>query len=87
MCLHRSASEAVINELVEDDWRGRIIGMYGSAGAAGFALGPVVLILTGTEGLLPFIVTAAFIGVASLPLFWLPKNATRQTTGRVRAAV
>lgn len=69
-----SASEAVINELVDDNWRGRIIGMYGSAGAAGFALGPVVLILTGTEGLLPFVVTAAFIGIASLPLFWLPDD-------------
>ena len=55
-----SASEAVINELVDDDWRGRIIGVYGSAGAAGFALGPIVLILTGTQGLLPFIVTVLF---------------------------
>lgn len=69
-----SASEAVINELVDDDWRGRIIGMYGSAGAAGFALGPIVLILTGTQGLLPFAVTAAFIAAASLPLFWLPND-------------
>ena len=69
-----SASEAVINELVDDDWRGRIIGVYGSAGAAGFALGPIVLILTGTQGLLPFVVTAAFIVVAMLPLFWLPNE-------------
>ena len=69
-----SASEAVINELVDDDWRGRIIGIYGSAGAAGFALGPIVLILTGTQGLLPFVVTAAFIVVAMLPLFWLPNE-------------
>ena len=66
-----SASEALINELVDDDWRGRIIGIYGSAGAAGFALGPLVLIATGSEGLTPFAVTAAIIIVASLPLFWL----------------
>jgi len=26
-----SASEAVINELADDDWRGRTIGVYGSA--------------------------------------------------------
>jgi len=70
-----SASETVINELADDNWRGRIIGMYGSAGAAGFALGPLVLIMTGTEGLLPFIVTAAFVAAASLPLFWLPNEA------------
>jgi MFS family permease len=70
-----SASETVINELADNDWRGRIIGMYGSAGAAGFALGPIVLIMTGTAGLMPFIVTAAFVAAASLPLFWLPNEA------------
>jgi len=66
-----SASEAVINELVDDNWRGRIIGIYGSAGAAGFAMGPLVLVATGSEGLMPFVVTAAIIVIASLPLFWL----------------
>ena len=67
-----SASEAVINDLVDDNWRGRIIGIYGSAGAAGFAMGPLVLVATGSEGLTPFVVTAFIIIIASLPLFWLP---------------
>ncbi|HSG96787.1 MAG TPA: MFS transporter [Woeseiaceae bacterium] len=71
-----AASEAVINELADDNWRGRIIGIYSSAGAAGFALGPLVLVLTGTEGLLPFVVTAGFIAMASLPLFWLHNEAS-----------
>ncbi len=66
-----SASEAVINELAEDNWRGRIIGIYGSAGAAGFALGPLVLIMTGTSGLLPFVVTAGLVIFAGIPLIWL----------------
>jgi len=66
-----SASETVINELADENWRGRIIGVYGSAGAAGFALGPLILIATGTDGLLPFVVTAVFVIAASLPLFWL----------------
>jgi MFS family permease len=66
-----SASEAVINELADDDWRGRIIGIYGSAGAAGFAMGPLVLVATGSQGLTPFVVTAALIVIASLPLLWL----------------
>ena len=60
-----SASETVINELADDNWRGRIIGMYGSAGAAGFALGPLVLIMTGTPGILPLAVTAAIVTSAS----------------------
>lgn len=70
-----SASEIVINELADEDWRGRIIGVYGSAGAAGFAVGPLILIMTGTDGLLPFIVTAAFVVAAGLPLFWLRNEA------------
>ena len=70
-----SASESVINELAADNWRGRIIGIYGSAGAAGFALGPIVLLITGTQGLLPFVVTAVVVVTASLPLFWLGREA------------
>ena len=66
-----SASETIINELADENWRGRIIGVYGSAGAAGFALGPLVLIATGTTGLLPFVVTAGLVMLASLPLFWM----------------
>ncbi len=69
-----SASEVVINELADDNWRGRIIGVYGSAGAAGFALGPIVLIITGTDGLLPFVVTSGLIAAAAVPLFWLPRE-------------
>lgn len=75
-----SASESVINELAADNWRGRIIGIYGSAGAAGFALGPLVLIVTGTEGLQPFMVTAALVIAASLPLFWLGREASADSS-------
>ena len=69
-----SASEVVINELADENWRGRIIGVYGSAGAAGFALGPLILIVTGTDGILPFAVTSGLIAAAALPLFWLPRG-------------
>jgi len=63
------SSEALINELVEDHWRGRVIGIYAAAGAAGFALGPLLLIVTGSDGMLPFYATSAFIMLAGLPLF------------------
>ncbi len=72
-----SASETVINELADDNWRGRILGIYGSAGAAGFALGPLVLVITGTSGILPFAVTAVLVASASLPLFWLRNRASK----------
>jgi len=64
------ASEALINELAEDRSRGRVIGIYASAGAAGFALGPLLLIFTGSQGLLPFAATSAMVLLASLPLFF-----------------
>lgn len=76
-----SSSETVINELAHDNWRGRIIGVYGSAGAVGFAMGPMVLILTGTENLTPFVVTALFILAASLPLFWLHNESGTNDSG------
>jgi len=63
------SSEALINELAEEQWRGRIIGFYASIGAAGFALGPLVLILTGSEGMAPFYATSAMILLAGIPLF------------------
>ncbi len=64
------ASEALINELAEERIRGRVVGIYGSAGAAGFALGPLLLIITGSQGLLPFAATSSLILAASLPLFF-----------------
>lgn len=82
-----SASEAVVNELTSDAWRGRIVGVYGSAGAAGFALGPLILILTGTEGLLPFAVTGTLILLAGLPLFWLKEDADARDRGETAGLV
>ena len=63
------SSEALINELAEERWRGRIIGFYSSVGAAGFAMGPLLLILTGSEGMAPFYATTTMILLAAIPLF------------------
>jgi MFS family permease len=63
------SSEALINELAEEHWRGRIIGIYAAVGAAGFALGPLLLILTGSDGMLPFYATSGLILCAGIPLF------------------
>jgi MFS family permease len=64
-------SETLINDLAEDRWRGRIIGLYAAVGAAGFAMGPLLLILTGSEGMLPFYSTSALILLAGIPLFFV----------------
>jgi MFS family permease len=62
-------SEALINELAEERWRGRVIALYTSFGAAGFATGPLLLILTGSEGMLPFYSTSVLVLCAAIPLF------------------
>lgn len=62
------ASEALINELAQERWRGRIIGVYSAVGAAGFALGPLLLIITGSEDMTPFVTTAVVTLLAGLPL-------------------
>ncbi len=69
------SSEALINGLAPDHQRGRIISVYSSVGAAGFALGPLLLILTGSTGMLPFLATSGMILAAALPLFLVQRQA------------
>ena len=71
------SSEALINELAPERSRGRIVGIYTSLGSAGFALGPLLLVLTGSEGLLPFVCTSAMILLAGVPLL-RSRNPMRQ---------
>lgn len=60
--------ETWINTLADDTNRGRMIALYSMALFGGFALGPVLLGWTGTEGWGPFVVGAAGILLAVLPL-------------------
>lgn len=75
------ASEALINELAAERWRGRIIAIYASVGAAGFALGPLLLIITGSEGMAPFIATSVMILLAGLPLFFVTHRRLEHSGG------
>lgn len=76
------ASEALINELAVDQWRGRVIGIYSSVGSAGFALGPLLLVLTGSEGYLPFAATAATVALSAMPLLLVQRAASAPPDGR-----
>jgi MFS family permease len=80
------ASEALINELAEERSRGRVIGIYSSAGAAGFALGPLLLIFTGSQGMLPFVATSSLVLAASVPLFFAHGH-RMATTGQAHDGV
>jgi len=76
------SSEALINELAVERWRGRIIAIYASVGAAGFALGPLLLIITGSEGMLPFVTTSVMILLAGLPLLFVTHHHLEISDGK-----
>ncbi|MCA8931632.1 MAG: MFS transporter [Rhodospirillaceae bacterium] len=54
-------SEALLNHTARDDDRGRLIGWYSAVFMGGMALGPVVLTMAGSEGVLPFAIGAAIV--------------------------
>ncbi len=49
--------------------RGLVLGIYGTVLALGFATGPLLFSLIGSEGALPFIVGATAILLAAIPVF------------------
>jgi MFS family permease len=61
-------SEAAINALAPPERRGRILALYATAFSLGYAGGPLLLALTGSEGVLPFLVAAGLLLAAALPL-------------------
>ncbi len=63
------ASETWINEIAEDHYRGRIIGIYTFMISITFAIGPLFVLVLGVEGFLPFVVPALIIGLAFIPLW------------------
>ena len=64
------ASETWINAVAEERSRGRVLAIYGAVLSGSFALGPLMISFTGTEGWLPFLVAAGLIASAGLPLLW-----------------
>jgi MFS family permease len=67
-------SEVWIIALSPPERRGRILGLYTSVISAGFAAGPLSLLLVGTEGWPPFLVgVAAFLACAVILAAVLPR--------------
>lgn len=74
-------SEAWLNAVTAERIRGRVIGVYATVMAAGFALGPLLLITLGGAGLLPFIVCAAIIGASVLVILPLRRRSAAELDG------
>lgn len=60
-------SEFLINDMATPKTRGRLLGLYAALFAGGMAAGPLILLLTGTDGAAPFWAGAALVGLAGIP--------------------
>ncbi|HER26638.1 MAG TPA: MFS transporter, partial [Rhodospirillales bacterium] len=67
-------SESWLNMLTSDGNRGRIIGLYAVLFSAGFALGPLVVSVTGSHGLVPFAITAVVMAGSAVPMLMLARR-------------
>lgn len=62
------ASEAAVNLLAEDKQRGRVMGLYATVFCFGYAAGPSLIALTGSGGMLPFMVAIGLLTSSLVPL-------------------
>ncbi len=64
------ACDVWVNQVAEEKTRGRIIGIYGFVLAGGFAVGPLIINVTGIEGWAPFITGAVIVALGAILLAW-----------------
>lgn len=62
------ASEVWVNRLATGPGGGRLIGFYATSFAAGLTIGPLILVFTGTQGALPFLVTSGLMLISVIPV-------------------
>jgi MFS family permease len=62
-------SEYWINMTAPPKKRGMVLGIYATGLAVGFAVGPLLFSAVGSEGIMPFLVGAAIILLAAIPIF------------------
>lgn len=62
-------SEYWINMSAPPRKRGLVLGIYATGLAVGFAIGPLLFSAVGSEGILPFLVGAAIILLAAIPIY------------------
>lgn len=70
LCVNTSfiLSEFWINALAPAGKRGLVMGIYGTVLSVGFAVGPAILSLVGSEGFLPFGIGTALLALAVIPV-------------------
>ena len=61
-------SEYWINAIAPPGRRGIVMGLYTTTLAIGFAIGPLILLVTGVDGARPFVIGIALFIIATLPI-------------------
>jgi MFS family permease len=83
------ASETWVNAIATNRNRGRVVGLYATIFAGGFAAGSILVALLGIEAWLPFLAVAGMTALATLPLLAAhgvaPSMASRSSMGFVSA--
>jgi MFS family permease len=63
-------SDSWVAEITPDAIRGRVMGLYNTVLLFSFAIGPLILTMTGTSGVLPFVWGILLMVLAALPLIF-----------------
>ncbi len=63
-------TETWVNLMATESNRTRVIAVYATVLAVGFAIGPLVIRIVGIDGVLPFGVIAALLAASALPIAW-----------------
>ncbi len=63
-------SETWINAVATEKNRALTIGIFAALLGGGFAIGPLIIIAVGIEGFAPFLICAALVFIAGVPLFF-----------------
>ncbi len=63
-------TETWMIEIAPEGHRGRVMGLYNTTLALSFALGPLMLSMTGIEGSVPFVAGMVLMAIAGLPLIF-----------------
>src|SRR5262249_53035936 len=67
--------ETWLNMVAPEGVRGRIMGIYATVRAAGFAIGPAIIGAVGAEGWLPFVIVALAVALSIIPILLARKLA------------
>lgn len=63
--------EAWVNQVAEENRRGRVLALYSMALGSGGAIGPLLLAGIGSEGWLPFLAMAGVTAASIVPVLWV----------------